>query len=147
MVQWTWHCTEVGRAFFNHFQKIFLNRVFIKIKIARKFKFYMWMIISGSKSVKKGQKLVKKARNWTYIWFFEKNLGLANLIHINSCNMRKKSVMLLYDFRTYFFQLGKLAASFSNLLSTVLNNFIKLKVIFFSKFITWHSPSTSCFGL
>ena len=77
-----------------------------------------------------GQKLVKKARNWTYIWFFEKNLGLANLIHINSYNMRKKSVMLLYDFRTYFFQLGKLVASFSNLLSTVLNNFIKLKVIF-----------------
>ena len=103
------------------------------------------MITSGSKSVKKGQKLVKKARFWTYIWFFEKNLGLANLIHINSYYMRKKSVMLLYDFRTYFFQLGKLTASFSNLLSTAINNFIK--VIFFSKFITWHSPLTSCFGL
>ena len=141
------HCTEVGRAFLIHFKKWFLNKVYIEIKIDRQFKFYMWMIISGSKSVKKGQKLVKKARNWTYIWFFEKKLGLANLIHINSYNMRKKSVMLLYDFRTYFFQLGKLAASFSNLLSTVLNNFIKLKVIFFSKFITWHSPLTSCFGL
>ena len=30
------------------------------------------MIISGSKSVKKGQKMLKKATNWTYIWFFEK---------------------------------------------------------------------------
>ena len=31
-------CTEVGRAFLNHFQKIFLNQVFIKIKIPRKLK-------------------------------------------------------------------------------------------------------------
>ena len=34
-------CTEVGRAFLNNFQKISLNKVFIKIKIARKFRFYM----------------------------------------------------------------------------------------------------------
>ena len=32
--------TEVERAFLIHFQKYFLNKVFIRIKIARKFKFY-----------------------------------------------------------------------------------------------------------
>ena len=48
------------------------------------------MIISGSKSVKKGQKMLKKATNWTYIWVFDKIFGLANLKHINSYNMRKK---------------------------------------------------------
>ena len=47
-------------------QKLFLNKVFISIKIARKFKFYVWMIISGSKSAKKGQKMPKKVTNWTY---------------------------------------------------------------------------------
>ena len=91
------------------------------------------MIISGSKSVKKGQKILKKAANWTYACFFEKKIALANLIHINSYNMRKKSVMSLYDFRTYFFPLGEVAASFLNLLSTAINNFIKWKVNFFSK--------------
>jgi hypothetical protein len=65
-------CTEVGRAFLIHFQKRFLDKVLIGIKIARKLKFYIWMIISDSKSVKKGQKMLKKASNWTYIWVFEK---------------------------------------------------------------------------
>ena len=37
----------------------------------------------------------------------------------------KKGVMPLYDFRTYFFPLGEVAASFLNLLSTAINNFIK----------------------
>ena len=83
------------------------------------------MIISGSKSVKKGQKLLKKATNWTYTWFFDNIFGLANLKHINSYNMRKKSAMSLYDFRTYFFPLGEVAASFLNLLSTALNSIIK----------------------
>ena len=64
--------TEVGRSFSMNFQKRFLNKVFIIIKIARKFKTYIWMIISGSKSVKKGQKMLKKQTNWTYTWFFEK---------------------------------------------------------------------------
>ena len=48
-------CTEVERAFLTHFQERFLNKVFIRIKIARKLKFYILMIVSGSKSVKKGQ--------------------------------------------------------------------------------------------
>ena len=62
----TYHYTEVRREFLIHFQKWFLNKVFIRIKIARKFKFYLKIIISGSKSVKKGQKMLKKATNWTY---------------------------------------------------------------------------------
>ena len=48
------------------------------------------MNMSGSKSVKKGQKMLKKATNLTYTWFFDRTFGLANLKHINSYNMRKK---------------------------------------------------------
>ena len=40
------------------------------MKIARKFKFYARMITSGSKSVKKCQKMLKKATIWTYTKFF-----------------------------------------------------------------------------
>ena len=101
------------------------------MKIAKKLKLYVRKIISGSKSVKKGQKMLKKATNWTSTWFFDKNFGVANLRHINSYNMRKKIAMSLYDFRTYFFPLVEVAASFLNLLSTAINNFIKRKVIFF----------------
>ena len=98
------------------------------------------MIISGSKSVKKGQKMLKKATNWTYTWFFDKIFGLANLKHINSYNMRKKSAMSLYDFRTYFFPLGEVQASFSNLLTRANNmrpcffwlTFIKVDFVFSS---------------
>jgi hypothetical protein len=64
--------------------------------------------------------MLKKATNWTYTWFFDKNFGLANLKHIRSYNTRRKSAMTLYDFRTYFFPLGEVAASFLNLLSTTL---------------------------
>ena len=88
------------------------------------------MIISGSKSVKRGQKILKKAKNWTYIWFFQFFFALANLIHINSYNKRKKSVMSLYCFRTYFFTLGEVQASFSNLLTTA-NNYRKILCDFF----------------
>ena len=49
------------------------------MKIARKLKFYVKIIISGSKSVKKGQKIPKKATNWTYNAFSEKKIFLANL--------------------------------------------------------------------
>ena len=121
------HCTEVGRAFLNNFQKIFLNKVFIKIKIAR---FYMWMIISGSKSVKRGQKNTEKAKTWNHTWFFQKIFALANLIYINSYNKRKKSVMSLYSFRTYFFTHGELQAPFWNLLTTA-NNYRKFLCDFF----------------
>ena len=90
----------------------------------------MWMIISGSKSVKSGQKILKKATNWPYTWFFQKNFALANLIHINSHNMREKSVMSLYSFRTYFFTFGEVQPSFSNLLTTA-NNYRKILCDFF----------------
>ena len=66
----THHSTEVGRAFLIHFQKLFLNKVFLMIKIAREFSFYTRMVTSGIKSVKKGQKMLKKATIWSYIWFF-----------------------------------------------------------------------------
>ena len=44
--------------------------------------------------------------------------------------MRKKSLVLLHKFWTYFFQIGEVEAPFSNLLSTAINNFIKQKVNF-----------------
>ena len=88
------------------------------------------MIISGSKSVKRSQKILKKAKTWNYTWFFQKKFALANLIHINSYNKRKKSVMSLYSFRTYFFTLGEVQASFSNLLTTA-NNYRKFLCDFF----------------
>ena len=98
------------------------------------------MIISGSKSVKRSQTILKKATIWTYTWFFEKKNALANLIHINSNNLRKKSVMSLYKFRTYFFPLGEVEASFSNLLTRANNmrpcffwlTFIKVNLVFSS---------------
>ena len=80
------------------FQKSFLNKVLIRIKIARKFKFYMRMVISGSKNVKKGQKILKRATIWTYSWFFQKNFALANLIHINSYNKRRKKCDVIIYF-------------------------------------------------
>ena len=60
------------------------------IKIARELKFYTWMVTSGSKSVKKGQKMLKKATIWTFIWFFWIFFALANLKYINSYIMQKK---------------------------------------------------------
>ena len=54
--------------------------------------------------------------------------------------MMKKKLVSVYNFKTYFFRLVKVDISFSNLLSTAINNFIKTKVDFFCKLITWHSP-------
>ena len=130
------HPTEVGRAFLNPFQKWFLDKVFLRIKIASKFKFYIWLIISGSKSPKSGQKLLKKATIWTYTWFFSIFLALANLIPIKSYNMRKKSGWSLYDFRTYFFTFWKVQAPFSNLLTTA-NNYRNFLYDFFEQINHW----------
>ena len=41
------HCTEVRRAPLIDFQKMFLNNVFFRWKLFRKFKFYILMTISG----------------------------------------------------------------------------------------------------
>ena len=65
-------------AFLIHFQKIFLNKVFLMIKIARELKFYTRMVTSFSKSVKKGQKMMKKATNLVYNTF--SNFFLSLLI-------------------------------------------------------------------
>ena len=58
-----YECTEVGRAPLIHFQKIFFKKGFYRSKLARELKFYTWIIIAGSKSLKKGQKMLKKATN------------------------------------------------------------------------------------
>jgi hypothetical protein len=39
--------------------------------------------------------------------------------------VKEKKLVLVYNFRTYFFPLGEVHVSFSNLLSTAINNFIK----------------------
>ena len=101
-------------------KKRFWNKVFDILKLIRKFKIYIWMTISGSKSVKKSQKMLKKVTIWSYTWFFWNFFALANLIHINSYNMRKKmwchyislgvifshSLKLKHHFRIYYQQLS-----------------------------------------
>ena len=59
-------CTEVKSAPLKNCQKLFLYKVFYRLKLFRKFKFYTWMTISGKKSVNKGQKMTKKATNLVY---------------------------------------------------------------------------------
>ena len=88
------------------------------------------MIVSGSKSVKKGQKMLKKATNLVEKAFFKKKFVLANLKYINSQNMTKKNLASLYNFRSYFFPLGEINGSFSNLL-TRANNYRKILCDFF----------------
>ena len=56
-------CTEVRRAPLIHFQKTFFKEGFYRSKLARELKFYAWIIIEGNKSLKKGQKMLKKATN------------------------------------------------------------------------------------
>ena len=51
-------CTEVESAPLINFQKLFSNKVFYILKLVKKFKFHIWMNISGSKSVKKSQKFL-----------------------------------------------------------------------------------------
>ena len=77
---------------------------------------------------------------WFTTSFSKKKIVLANLKCINSYNMMKKKLVLLYNFGSYFFPFNEVNGSFSNLLTTANNNFIKPKVDFFSKEITWHSP-------
>ena len=65
--------TEVGHAPLIHFQKLFLNKVFYILKLVRKFQFYIWLTISGCKSVTKGQKKLKKGTNLSYVLKVQKN--------------------------------------------------------------------------
>ena len=73
------YCTVVKRAPLIHFQKLFLNKVFYALKLVQKLKFYTWIIISGSNRVKKGQKMLKKAKH-----VFQKKIALPNFKYINS---------------------------------------------------------------
>ena len=88
------------------------------------------MTISGRKSVKKSQKMMKKATNLVYNTFSKKKFVLANLKYINDYNMMKKNLVSLHNFRTYFFPLGEVNASFLNLLTTA-NNYRKFLGDFF----------------
>ena len=129
---WSRISPRFGSDLLIHFQKRFWNKVFDILKLIRKFKIYIWMTISGSKSVKKSQKMLKKATIWTYIWFFWNFFALANLKHINSYIMQKKYVMSLYKFRSYFFTLGDIKVSFSILLPRATQTFRKQKLHLFT---------------
>ena len=48
---------------FNTFSIFFFKKGFFRLKLVRKLKYYAWIIISGSKSLKKDQKMLKKATN------------------------------------------------------------------------------------
>ena len=74
--------------------------------------------------------MLKKATNLVKKVFFKKIFVLANLKYINSQNMMKKNLASLYNFRSYFFPLGEINGSFSNLL-TRANNYRKILGDFF----------------
>ena len=81
------------------------------------------MTISGSKSVKKGQKMLKKATNLVQNAFFEKKIGLANSKYINTFNMMKKNWCQYITLGLIFSHLAKLTYHFriySQQLSTTL---------------------------
>jgi hypothetical protein len=82
------------------------------------------MTISGRASARKGQIMMKKATNLVYKEFSKFLFVLANLKYINGYNMVKKNLVSLHNFRTNFFPLGEVNASFSNLL-TRANNYRK----------------------
>ena len=75
--------------------------------------------------LKKGHKFGLKRVFFLIVW--------ANLKYFNSNNTKKKKFVSASNFRTYFLPLGEVDASFLNLLSTAINNFIKPKVDFFCK--------------
>ena len=83
------------------------------------------MTISGRKSVKKGQKMMKKARNLVYNAFFKKNC-LGQFKIFEWLQYDEKILVSLHNFRTYFFPLIEINASFLNLLRT--------------KKVIWHYP-------
>ena len=94
------------------------------------------MIISGCKSVKKGQKIPKKDTNWTYNVFSKKKFVLAIFKNINSQKMIKKKLVSLYNFRSNFFPLAEVNGSFLNLL-TRANNYRKILSDFFEQISHW----------
>ena len=75
------------------------------------------MTISGRKRVKKGQKMMKKSTNLVYNAFSKFFFVSANLEYNNGYSMMKKKLVSLNNFRTYFFPLGEVNASFLFLLT------------------------------
>ena len=61
---------------------------------------------------------MKKAINLVYNAFSKCFFALANLKDINGYNMMKIFFMSLHNFRTYFFILVEVNASFLNLIAT-----------------------------
>jgi hypothetical protein len=64
-------CTEVGRAFLIHFQKIFFQKQFLCIKISHRTQILCMDRFKGLKSLKNGQKMMKIATNLVYDAFFQ----------------------------------------------------------------------------
>ena len=56
------------------------------------------MTKSGTKSVKKGQKIMKKATNLVYNTYFKKKIVLANFKYNNGYKVMKKNFVSLYNF-------------------------------------------------
>ena len=112
--------TEIGRAPLINFQKLVLNKLLYRLKLFRKFKFNIWMTIST---------------NLVYNEFSKKNLSwlIWNILR-NGYNMMKRSWChySLHNFRNYFFPLGEVKVSFSNLL-TRTNNYRNFFSDFFMK--------------
>ena len=126
------HCTEVGSAPLIHFQKLEIM-CFIYWNWSENSNFIL-IIFGWLYLVEKEPKIsLKKPQIGLKTDFPPNKFSLANLKCPNSYKMRKKSLVLLHKFWTYFFQIGEVEAPFSNLLSTAINNFIKQKVNFFSK--------------
>jgi hypothetical protein len=60
------------KGILNSFSKKFFSKSAYKDKNSQR-----TQILCMNDYIKKGQKMLKKATNWTYTWFFDKNFGLA----------------------------------------------------------------------
>ena len=74
---------------------------------------------------KNPENVEKNPQIWFKMRFSKKKNILANLKYINSCDMMKKKLSSLYNFRTYFFPLSEVEVSFSNLITRTNHTFIK----------------------
>ena len=97
---------EVGRAPLIDFQKCFLNKVFYRLMLFRKFKFYTWLTISGKKSIKKGQKMTKKSQIWFIGNAFSKFFLSWLIWNILMAIIWWKKLVLLYTFGLISSHLG-----------------------------------------
>ena len=84
------YCTEVGRAPLIHFQKIFFQKGFLQIQISQRTQILYMDDYIGQEKSQKGPKNVQKSHKLDLRLVFQKKIVLANQIHINRYNMRKK---------------------------------------------------------